>query len=110
MVDSAGNLVSTTNPLPVTVSGGSSTPTAMDGGSTTVVTPTATPVAVSMLANVHYISFDATGTFEVYNGATAVTASSTPIYSISMPTGDGATIRLGQTATPTVVTIRQVGE
>lgn len=106
MIDSAGTLVDAAHPMPVTVTADP----AMDSGSTTTTKPTATPSQVTMLAGVKYIAFDATGTFECYIGSTTVTASTTPIYNISFPTGDAAVVMLGQTATPTTVTIRQVGE
>jgi hypothetical protein len=86
---------------------GSMTDVLPGNGSTSVYVPDGTPVQVTLVPEVLSITIYATGSFEVYVGSTTVTASTTPIYNVSGPTRDTRVIMLGQTATPTEVTVIQ---
>ena len=90
-----------------TITIGSMTDVLPGNGSTSVYVPDGTPVQVTLVPEVLSITIYATGSFEVYVGSTTVTASTTPIYNVSGPTRDTRVIMLGQTATPTEVTVIQ---
>jgi hypothetical protein len=90
------------------VEGTLTTESSVTNSSTTMILPTETPQQVTMLASCTAITLVATGTFEVYTGSGAITASSTPVYNFSSDTADDQVIQVGQTATHTTVTIYQI--
>jgi hypothetical protein len=77
--------------------------------STTFITATETPTLVPLLAGVTEMTLVATGTFEVYLGSGAVTASATSIYNMTLPVSPGMAVYVGQSsAALSRITIYQV--
>jgi len=101
-----------TNPLSVAITSStisiSAAASPVTNGSTTVYTPTAVPLQVTIATDACALFAVATGTFEVYLGSTTVMASSAAVYNVSLDTAEGQIIMLGQTATPTNVTVHQL--
>ena len=108
--DSGGD--TRTLPLPVALTSStvslSASPAPVTNGSTTVYTPTAVPLQVTIATDAYSLFLAATGTFEVYLGSTTVVASSAAVYNVSLDTAEDQIVMLGQTATPTVVTAHQL--
>ena len=109
--DSGGD--TRTLPLPVSLSSSSSSITTADAPvtaySTTFITATETPTLITLLAGVTEMTLVASSPFEVYLGTGAATASSTPIYNMTLPVAPGMAVYVGQSsAVQPRITIYQV--
>jgi hypothetical protein len=105
--------VGQTQPMPVAMASGSSSVTAADAPvtaySTTYITATETPTLIPLLAGVTEMTLVASSPFEVYLGSAAVTASSTPIYNMTLPVAPGMAVYVGQSsAVQPRITVYQV--
>lgn len=99
--------------LPVAMASGSASVTAAEAPvtaySTTFITATETPTLITLLAGVTEMTLVASSPFEVYLGTGAVTASSTPIYNMTLPVSPGAAVYVGQSsAVQPRITVYQV--
>lgn len=78
--------------------------------STTLITLSATPVAVTTLANRRELSLVASGIFQCYIGTTTTpVASATDIYDMALSCGPETPILVGTNATATILTVYQQG-
>lgn len=109
MVGADGSLVSTTNPLPVTATGTTTTAeTPQTTGTSSVILLSSTAQEITAAATQRWLFLLASGTFQYGLGSTTAVANRQGVYNVSIP--GRLSVSVWTTATPTYLNVDKLGD